>query len=194
MYKKRPDAKIVALAVVLVAAVLVSVFFLLVRPAATGYVVYQEVKQSNQSLEDYSRGLDELKSMLRDSEGELSECTAANELFFRKLDEFTDKAAECENRRGAIEVNYTITKNLFAQKFRDQQDEIDRLEEEIKKLKDDQRQLSVAKRNDYDVLAENLANNICCKQKVDNPDISHYKVENHMVVCLESGQLAISCP
>lgn len=45
----------------------------------------------------------------------------------------------------------------------------------------------------YEVFVQNTANNICCKAKVDNPDIQYYKVENNKIVCLEEGELGISC-
>lgn len=45
----------------------------------------------------------------------------------------------------------------------------------------------------YDLLAKNVANNICCKAKVDNPNIKYYAVENDRIVCLEEGELGISC-
>lgn len=45
----------------------------------------------------------------------------------------------------------------------------------------------------YSLLAENLANNLCCKAKVDNPNIDYYTIENNKILCLEDGTLTISC-
>jgi hypothetical protein len=48
-------------------------------------------------------------------------------------------------------------------------------------------------KNEYDLLAQNLANNLCCKQKIDNSNIKFYSVDNNKINCLEIGTLEINC-
>ncbi|MBI2144944.1 hypothetical protein HYU18_01340 [Candidatus Woesearchaeota archaeon] len=48
-------------------------------------------------------------------------------------------------------------------------------------------------RSRYDALAFKAANNICCKQRIDDPSISYYSVDNEKIVCSGSGALKLSC-
>jgi len=71
--------------------------------------------------------------------------------------------------------------------------DLDQKNEELDKLINEKQEEIDDLRLQYDLLAENLANNLCCKAKVDNPGISSYKIENNMIICLEQGGLDISC-
>jgi hypothetical protein len=46
----------------------------------------------------------------------------------------------------------------------------------------------------FSELAKNSANNICCKQRVDNPNIKAYSIDGNKINCLESGDLSLNCP
>ncbi len=48
--------------------------------------------------------------------------------------------------------------------------------------------------NTLNELGKNSANNICCKMRVDNPNIKAYNLDGNKVNCLESGGLTLSCP
>jgi hypothetical protein len=79
-------------------------------------------------------------------------------------------------------MNYDSLKNATDEKIFELQEQITLKDDSIKGIK-----------TDYDALAQNTANNLCCKAKVDNSNIKSYKVENNKVVCLEEGSLNISC-
>ena len=40
----------------------------------------------------------------------------------------------------------------------------------------------------YDEIIENVANKICCKEKVDNPHIEYYTIDNKEIECLEEKE------
>ncbi len=48
-------------------------------------------------------------------------------------------------------------------------------------------------KKNYDSLAGNSANNICCKSRVDNPKIRYYKIENNKVACSEDTGTTLNC-
>jgi len=45
----------------------------------------------------------------------------------------------------------------------------------------------------YDQLVKNTAKSICCKAKVDNPQINFYDVVDNKITCLEQGANQLSC-
>jgi len=45
----------------------------------------------------------------------------------------------------------------------------------------------------YSALSANAANNICCKTKVDNPNVKYYSIENDKIACKETSGIPISC-
>lgn len=45
----------------------------------------------------------------------------------------------------------------------------------------------------YTSLASNAANNICCKSKVDNPNLKFYNIESDKISCSESSGTALGC-
>ena len=45
----------------------------------------------------------------------------------------------------------------------------------------------------FDEFVKNTAKSVCCKVKVDNPNIAAYEVSGNKLVCLESGANALSC-
>ena len=194
MYRKRPDRNLMIAGAVLSVLVIVAVFYVIVKPAATGYVVYKEIESANQSVKDYTQSFNEIKVLLQQSKTDLNKCETDNSEFFDKLDEFSTKLNVCEKERGSLEAQLQALKDASADKVKSLEDEIARLDDELDGLRRDQNSLAVQAKDDYAVLAQNLANNICCKQKVDNPDISHFRVENHKIVCLEDGSDAIVCP
>ena len=72
----------------------------------------------------------------------------------------------------------------------------ERLEEkdkELKRIRDEKEEDTVSLKRHYNILAQNAANNICCKIRVDTPKIRFYKVENEKIVCLEDGIIGIVC-
>lgn len=47
--------------------------------------------------------------------------------------------------------------------------------------------------SDLEELAKNSARSICCKQRVDTPEIDSYDVLNNKIVCSSEGDLELTC-
>ena len=164
----------------LMLVLLVSVF--VVRPSVIGYSVYKEIKKTDIPKEDFINGIEELKIKLLTSNTSLSTCTSFNEDLLGEMEKSSDKLAQCENELGSVETEFSSSNENY-------DSEITRLGVE---LGDKTNEINDLKQK-YDFLSLNIANNLCCKAKIDNPDIGYYKVENDMVVCLEEGELIITC-
>ncbi|MBI2656680.1 hypothetical protein HYX03_02995 [Candidatus Woesearchaeota archaeon] len=176
----------------------------LLRPVIIGYSAYQQAKNSNFSLEDYGKNVKLLEKSLLVSSTNLSACAEFNKKLLGGLDRYTDEYSRCRIDLSSLDVNYTLTIKSYEEKLKNIEMEIKNKNNDIEKLKDakdeeikninSQKQDEINElRNDYELLAKNSANNLCCKSKVDNPRIRYYAVENSRIVCLEEGALSISC-
>lgn len=178
MIEEKLKRNVIILSIVFVVMIL-AVF---IKPSMTGYSIYQQVKESNYSIEDYGENIQDLKTKLLVSDTNLSSCSAFNRELLTELEKYSDKFSECNSELNALKTNFSLLRIDLDQKNEEFNKLINEKQEEIDDL-----------RLQYDALAENLANNLCCKAKVDNPDIISYKIENNKIICLEEGGLDISC-
>lgn len=155
---------------ILLVLVLFSVF--VIKPSITGYAVYNQIKKSDYTLEDYGKNIEELESQLLITNANLSSCKAYNEEI---LEDYSNKVSECNT-----ELNYTT--ETYEEKLKDLRFEISDMNKENVNLK-----------YKYNLFAENVANNLCCKARVDNSDIDSYEIDDNMIKCLEDGEEKISC-
>ncbi|MBU1204781.1 MAG: hypothetical protein KKA61_00520 [Nanoarchaeota archaeon] len=170
----------IILALIIVIAIILLIF--IIRPGIIGYTIYKQVKESNYSVEDYGEDIQDLKTKLLVSDTNLSSCSAFNKELLTELEKYSDKFSECNSELNALKTNFSLLRA-----------DLDQKNEELDKLRNEKQEEIDYLELQYDLLAENLANNLCCKAKVDNPDISSYKIENNMIICLEEGGLDISC-
>ena len=193
---------------------IIGVFAL--RPAIIGFSVYDQITASNKSLKEYKGNLQELKEDLNDSENELSSCQQSSEKLEQDIGDYSGKLAECntniENTKNYInelekkllvaDTGLSSCQDKNSEIVTSAKDSSDKLtacqnelnsvgvnKEEIEKLKKDIELL----KNNYDELAQKTANNMCCKERVDNPSIKYYDVLNNKVICLVDGTKEVSC-
>jgi len=178
MIEEKLKRNVIILSIVFVVMIL-AVF---IKPSITGYAVYQQVKESNYSIEDYGEKIQDLKTKILVSDTNLSSYSAFNKELLTELEKYSDKFSECNSELNALKTNFSLLRA-----------DLDQKNEELDKLKNEKQEEVDDLRLQYDALAENLANNLCCKAKVDNPDINSYKIENNKIICLEEGGLDISC-
>ena len=157
--------------------VIASIIFLIllilfaVKPSIIGYSVYQQIKDSNYSVEEYGKNIKELESQLLIANTNRSSCSEFNKKLLDEFAKYSDKISKYKSELDALKVEFNLSIT-----------EVVNLREDINDLK-----------LQYDTLAKNLANNLCCKARVDNPDIKYYKVEDNKIACVEEGALEISC-
>jgi len=171
------------IAIVIISMIAVSLIgIFIIRPSVIGLVTYNNLKKSNQSIEDYGKSVQELESKILTYETNLSSCVSYNDKLFGELKTYTVSINECNNKLTTVQMNYNTLKNGTDDKIFELQEQITLKDESITRIQ-----------ADYDSLAQNTANNLCCKAKVDNSNINSYKVENNKVVCMEDGEKNISC-
>lgn len=175
--------------------ILFGILFLavVVRPGIIGYATYQKVKDLNYTIEEYGEDINKLKSELLISNTNLSSCMEFSEKIFVEIEKQLDKFSECRSELSAISISLNFSKERYEEIIKNLQEDLDRKASEIDELGEQKDKEISDLRLQYDLIVQNAANNICCKAKVDNPDIKYYKVEDNRIICLEEGVLNITC-
>jgi len=179
---------------IIILIILVILFTIFVmRPGIIGYSTYQQVKSSNYSIEDYGKNIQELKSKLLISDTNLSSCSTFNKKLFTELDKSSEKFSNCNSDLRVLETNFDFSKKDYEETLKDLNADLNKKNKEIDELEDQKEEEINDLELQYNLLAQNTANNVCCKAKVDNSDIKYYKVENDKIICIEEGTLSILC-
>lgn len=162
-------------AIVIVALVLVSI----AGSGLSGYLVYTgEDTIPHETIQD-------VRSALLVSDTKLSTCNEYNDELLGRIDSVTRESVQCSSEMDKIRSESSGMEQQYA-------DEIRTLQEELDSERSNRQEVE-AVRKEYESLANNTANNICCKARVDNPNIGYFRVENNRIICSEDGETAISC-
>ena len=162
-------------------SIIVLVF--LIRPAVTGYSVYNKIKGSNLDVENFETQFENMQRDLVITTTNLSSCQSFYTETLNELDSYLTKTIECESKLATSEANLNTQNSQYAQ-------ENEKLKVDLSEKESDLNELQ----SDYDALTQNSANNICCKQRIDDSNINSYTIENNKIVCTTGGEKSISCP
>jgi len=203
--KSNPTKIIVGLVAVIALAIFV------VRPAILGYGVYQKAQSSNLTIEDYAQNMQELSRNLEVTKANLSSYSTFTGALLTELGEKSDELTGCKVELEQIQSNVEEAQKQVAEtetelnKVKSEtQDIIDQdvaektatLEEQKttceNSLTTKEKEVSEIQAK-YDLLIKNAAKSICCKAKVDNPQINFYDVIDGKISCLEQGTNQLNC-
>lgn len=166
----------VVIDIVLLLAILIA------RPVIVGYTVYTQIRELNQSLEIYTQNIGDLRSEMMMATSNLSSCYSMNQQLLSKLQETNSRILEYQTNISSIQREISSLEESSNEEKEELQKELDDKIAELSDLK-----------TDYNNLIKNTANNVCCKAKIDNPQIKYYEVKADKIACLEEGSLEISC-
>lgn len=173
--------KIIAIVLLSIIAISLLIIFV-VRPLVIGYSVYQNAGEYNFSIKDYSEDVTALRSRVLVAETNLSSCTSFSSQLFSQMDETSNKLMQCK-------ADYESTRNDYEACITDSGEKQSEREKDLQSQLDDLADIQ----SKYNELEKNAANNICCKARVDNPNIKYYSSENNKISCLEQGTKEITC-
>jgi len=168
-------------------ALIILIFLLValvltIRPALRGYKLNQEFEDLGTNAAEFIRQLDTFKSDILITETSLTNCQKTNEDYLVQLNNEKNETFSCNEEKRIItkefELNLTMMKSEQGQK---------KSEAEI-----DLAQLSI-EHEDLQRTVANSADNICCKNRIDNPDIDSYSISNSRIICTVGGEEKISC-
>tara|TARA_Y100000034_G_C6860695_1_gene391655 strand:+ start:701 stop:1327 length:627 start_codon:yes stop_codon:yes gene_type:complete len=196
--------------------ILITIFyFALLRPAITGYGVYQEMQKQETPLEVYSESLNDLNEKLSEANAKaetykevLEQQSVNSENYSQEISQCQIKLSECNNNfqnyqestNKEIEQLATINSEKIAQErsiitndkvYMDQMLKLEREKMEIQINITNQKLQEKIK--EFNKLASNNAREICCRKKFDNPSINSYSVGNGFILCSSEGEMALQC-
>jgi len=198
----------------LLALVVIGGAVLVIRPAILGYGVYRSLDETNYTLEEFGKNIRDMQLDLLTSQANLSmQSRLADELVSRfgtVSDALTTSLEQQKQQSLQLAACQEEQRRLEAQLQKEEAEESNevlsctaQLQERERQLQDKEKAFGAAQststaalaslRAEYDLLLKNTAKTICCKEKVDNPQISSYSVLNGKILCLEEGGTALSC-
>ena len=218
--KKKYDINWGAIIVVVVVIALLSIF--IIRPGYLGYSVYQKLQQSNYTLDEFGKNVQQLSNDLENTRVNLSGYADINRQLMDEVRQSNGKLNKCEvdKERTAAELEQSQAdivleqqnskKQLAEKEDKMKQQEKDAIARERQALDDLRVELEAdnqvcqqnltSAHNEYDSLQQhydgfvkNIARSVCCKQKVDNAKINFYKVIDDRLVCLEDSGETLVC-
>lgn len=189
---------------------LVLVIFV-VRPAILGYGIYQEAQDSNLTVEEYAQNMQQLSRDLEVTKANLSSYSSFTGALIQQVDEKTDELTECKVQLERVQVEVEQLQKQVSEQETEiaivrtdvQQIADEQVAEKTKALEEEKAacEESLSEKEStigeieakYDSLVKNTAKSICCKAKVDNPEINFYDVVDNKISCLEQGQNQLNC-
>ena len=209
--KPAPKRKSNPVAILVAVVVLIALAIFVVRPAVLGYGVYQEAQSSNLSVQDYAQDMQELSRNLEVTKANLSSYSTFTGALLAQVEEKNDELTECKVQLERVKLDVEGAQKQVADKDAEiakvkseSQANVDKLVTEKTAALEQEKTAcaeSAAKKEKavgevqakYDLLVKNAAKSICCKAKVDNPQINFYDVVDGKISCLEQGSNQLNC-
>ncbi|MDP3734623.1 MAG: hypothetical protein Q8R37_05330 [Nanoarchaeota archaeon] len=195
--KKRP---------LVIGVVVVSLFLIIIlaKPSIVGFGVYEDDQNVTANLlKEPVETIEDVRLQLAGARQNLSLYQQLSEQYKEDLDQKSTALTEAvatktalESTQSNFETTISLLESTLAEKVKtlegsaatilkltqEKTDEVAKITEELDSLTED-----------YTLLVENSAKNICCKQRVDNPQINSYDITNNKVICLEDGEKMLGC-
>lgn len=170
--------------VVIVLGIVVVVNY---RHIITGYTVYRQLQAANFTMDNLNTELNRYKSELTYCQSNLSNLTEVYETAKQRINSLTTELSELraklDNFENAKRAEIKKLNLSWEEKIGELNTKLDKYELELRDIQ-----------NDYDDLARNTANSICCKQKIDNPEIKYYEIKNDRILCTLNSGKQLKCP
>ena len=209
--KKKTRRAVNPTAVIVAVLALVMLAIFVVRPAVLGYGIYQQAEASNLNVQDYALNMQQLSQDLEVTRANLSSYSTFTGALLTQVEEKNEELTECKvelervrsdaeqaQQQVADKDTEIATVKSETQAIVDQQvlDRTAALEQEkaacVESLETKETEVGEVQAK-YDLVVKNAAKSICCKAKVDNPEINFYDVVDGKITCLVQGPNQLSC-
>jgi len=198
-------------AIILAVVGLIALAIFIVRPAVLGYGIYQQAESSNLTVQDYAQNMQELSRDLEVTKANLSSYSSFTGALLAQVEEKNDEFTECKVQLERIKIDVEAAHKqvtdkdteIAAVKSESQKNIGQQVTEKTAALEQGKTECvdSLTKKETevgevqakYDLLVKNAVKSICCKAKVDNPQINFYDVADGKITCLEQGSNQLSC-
>ncbi len=196
---------------ILLTATLIITGIFFIRPALSGYSVYQDLEKTNLTAAEYAKSMDEIQEELQVINANLSSYAIFNGQLLARVGEMSNELATKSAEIARLQTKLEEAGKLQAEKIRQLQDDLSLQEQETQQnLAQKESQLrnltagysaqleSKIREGEqlaqqYDAFIAWTARSACCKEKVDDASINSYEVLNNKILCLNDGNRTLSC-
>ncbi len=209
--------------VLFLSAIIAVIFIIaFIRPSLIGYSIYQDVQKTNYSIDEYGQSVHNLKTELIIAQANKTVYTNLANRLEEDLGEKETQLSTCQSERTTLQANLKSSTENANIKIDLLQTTIKDKDEAIADLKRDNTALQTKANDDlskqqaelqqeclednsilaknlatlqasYDAFVVNQAKSVCCKERVDNPEIQYYDTLNNKLICLEEGTKSLVC-
>ena len=214
------DRKKIFLLALSILIIFTAIFF--IQPAITGYNIYNEIQDSDLTINDYGKNLKTLEFNLETAKNNITITDEFRQKTKEEYNQISDDLTICLTKSSQLEADLEhATKSkenelqIIQEKLDWKNEKLEDLEKETnedfnQKIEQVTTDLELQRiecqanltnnnnqvedlENQYNQLIKNSARSICCRQRVDNPDIDSYKIENDKIVCSSNSDKLLEC-
>lgn len=160
---------------IIIIILLVIVLLITIKPALLGYTVNKQFKDIGLSAADIMKEIQSLKSDLLIADTSLESCQKLNQEYLDDLNDAKTAETTCTEEKTKLESDYDQLNQAYTQEKEQSESDYDSIKER------------------YNNVLQNSADNICCKNKVDDPDIDSYILMNDKIICTSGEGIKINC-
>lgn len=198
LFKQNFASKGIVIIMVLSVLVLISAF--VIRPALIGYSIAKQADETNLSVSELGATVQDLRLELASTKANLSLYSEVYNKVWAEVKTTTGDLTGCLSEKEGLAVEIEDTKHRseieLAECEQKQTESTTQINQQLvdkdKKITETEQKLSDLQEN-FDEFAFNIARSVCCKAKVDNPNINSYEISNNRLICLENGELGLNC-
>lgn len=172
---------------------LVIALIVLIKPALTGFTISRQFEKLNISPDGAVAKQEASNLQILALESKLDGCNENKEELKAQITLGNKENTECLKGKSGLEIELDRAKKDFESELAANLKSIDEEKAEITEQITEEKAKSEELENDFNELALNSANNICCKIRVDDKAIDSYKIVDNKVVCGKGEANAISC-
>src|SRR3989338_4447571 len=173
--------------------ILVIILAVLLKSAFLGYKFSQQFKELGLSPADYLKQLDETKTKLAVEKTNTGACEESKKNLLDDLSAEKKSITDCKDSTQALNTKFEGLRNEYNFNLTRIKDSLDVEKERLAKETEDLKLKYASLERNFDNLAANAANNLCCKAKVDDKKIDSYVIVNNAVICTSGEDKKVSC-
>lgn len=185
------------IAILMIIIIISSMFF--IKPAITGYSIYNGLEKSYLTPESISSNIQKLKLKNMQAQNNISMLESMLELNQAKLNETVLALKSClkaknELNKEIIKINENNenNENLVIELKKNLSFKDEHSKKLIQKLNQTKKEL-LKSREEFDKFMKNAAYKICCKNKIDDPKINSFSIINNKIECLHKDFDNLNC-
>lgn len=172
---------------------LLVVLFFMIKPALNGYSISRQLKEIGLTPSEFMKSIDTVKSKLLIAETNLETCKSVNNDLMLGTASEKNSTFKCLQDKSLLDLKFSLLKSDYDFNLSRIKAEYEQRKTEVD-TKLSQNNLLVNKTlEDYSSLAQNSADNICCKTRVDDKRIDSYVISNNVIVCASGEKNKITC-